>query len=66
MPFLPPGDLPNPETEALSPALTGEFFTIEPPGKPSFSVYVSVDWALKVKLFGSHLISVHSIVGKIL
>ena len=36
LPFLPPGDLPNPGTEALSPAspaLAGGFFTIEPPGK---------------------------------
>ena len=58
---------PNPGIEPVSPALAGEFFTTESPGKPWFSVYVSsVDWALKVKLFGSHLISVHSIVGKIL
>ena len=37
MPFLPPGDLPKPGTELLSlvsPALTGRFFTTEPPGKP--------------------------------
>ena len=28
------GDLPNPRTEAVSPALAGRFFIIEPPGKP--------------------------------
>ena len=28
------GDLPNPGTEPASPALTGGFFTTEPPGKP--------------------------------
>ena len=36
MPFLPPGDLPDPGTEpksVTSPALAGGFFTAEPPGK---------------------------------
>ena len=35
--FLFQGDLPNPETEPVSPtspALAGEFFTTAPPGKP--------------------------------
>ena len=35
LPFSSPGDLPRPETEHLSPALAGGFFTTEPPGKPS-------------------------------
>ena len=34
--FPPPGDLPNPEIESVSPALTGRFFTTEPPGKPIY------------------------------
>ena len=34
VPFLSPGDLPNPGTEPVSPALAGRFFTSEPPGKP--------------------------------
>ena len=34
LPFPPPGDLPNPGIEPVSPALTGRFFTTEPPGKP--------------------------------
>ena len=37
LPFLPPGDLPNPRMEPESPAssaLAGRFFTTEPPGKP--------------------------------
>ena len=37
LPFPPPGDLPNPEIEPVSPespALAGRFFTIEPPRKP--------------------------------
>ena len=35
LPFLPPGDIPNPGIEPLSPVsleLTGRFFTTEPPG----------------------------------
>ena len=38
LPFLSPGDLPNPgiePTSLVSPALTGGFFTTEPPGKPT-------------------------------
>ena len=34
LPFLPPGDLPDPEIKPKSPALAGGFFTTEPPGKP--------------------------------
>jgi len=33
LPFLSPRDLPNPGIEPESPALAGEFFTAEPPGK---------------------------------
>ena len=33
-PFPFPGDLRNPGIEPVSPALTGRFFTTEPPGKP--------------------------------
>ena len=33
LPFPPPGDLPNPETELGSPALAGRVFTTEPPGQ---------------------------------
>ena len=35
MPFLSPGDLPNPGIEPMSPALAGGFFTTEPPGQPN-------------------------------
>ena len=37
LPFSPPGDLPNPGTEAespVSPALAGRLFTTESCGKP--------------------------------
>ena len=34
LPFLPPGDLPDPGIEPMSPGLAGRFFTTEPPGKP--------------------------------
>ena len=33
LPFLSPGNLPDPGIEPVSPALAGGFFTIEPPGK---------------------------------
>ena len=33
LPFPPPGDLPDPGTKPASPALAGELFTTEPPGK---------------------------------
>ena len=33
LPFPSPGDLPDPGIEPMSPALTGWFFTTEPPGK---------------------------------
>ena len=36
LPFLSPGDLPNPGTEPLSPALAGGCFTPKPIGKPAF------------------------------
>ena len=38
LPFPPPGDLPDPGIKPMcpaSPALAGEFFTPEPPGKPN-------------------------------
>ena len=34
LPFLSPGDLPDPGIELRSSALEGRFFTLEPPGKP--------------------------------
>ena len=34
LPFLTPGDLPEPGIEPTSPALAGKFFTIEAPRKP--------------------------------
>ena len=37
LPFPSPGDLPNPGIKPTSPALVDEFFTIEPPGKPTHS-----------------------------
>ena len=35
LPFPSPGDLPNPQIEFVSPALTGGFFTTELPGNPN-------------------------------
>ena len=41
LPFLPPGDLPDPGIEPTSPALEGGFFTPEPPGTPGTETRVS-------------------------
>ena len=41
LPCPPPGDLPDPwikPASLMSPALAGEIFTIEPPGKPSMEI----------------------------
>ena len=38
LPFPSPGDLPDPGIEPESPALTGRFFTTEPPGKPTLAL----------------------------
>ena len=40
LPFPSPGDLPHPGTEHIFPALAGEFFTIEPPGKPMHGYWI--------------------------
>ena len=37
LPFLSPGDLPNPGFEPMSPALAGGLFYTGPPGKPRAS-----------------------------
>ena len=55
LPFPPPGESSNPEIEPVSPALTGGFFTIEPPGKlyskgmfPFTQTSTSVKWSWKI------------------
>ena len=35
LPFPPPGDVPHPGTESMSPALAGGFLTTEPPERPN-------------------------------
>ena len=45
LPFLIPGDLPDPGIEPMSPtspALAAGFFTTAPPGKPTLSVLFGV------------------------
>ena len=41
LPFPSPGDLVDPGTEAVFPALVGRFFTTELPGKPKTNIYVN-------------------------
>ena len=64
LPFPPPGDLLNPEIEPAPPALAGEFFIPEPPGKlrwqmgyVNWDVCVMDDWEVQVERM-SQLVSV--------
>ena len=43
LPFPSPGNLPHTEIEPASPALTGRFFTTEPPGKPIKRLYQHIN-----------------------
>ena len=40
LPFPPPGDLPDPGIEPVSPALAGRFFTAEPPERTLITLSV--------------------------
>ena len=40
LPIPSPRDLPDPGIELVSPALAGRFFTTEPPGKPSYVIWL--------------------------
>ena len=46
LPLPPPGDLPHPGMEPMSPALAGGFSTTEPPGKP----LRTAQWVLSLSL----------------
>jgi len=43
LPFPPPGDLPDPGIEPVSPALADGFFTAELPMKPKMAATVSLN-----------------------
>ena len=66
LPFLPPGDLPNPGIQPSSPALIGRFFTTEPPGKPAH-VYICyyylhiVCTIIPLDLFSQHIMNLYDI-----
>ena len=44
LPFLPPGDLPDPGIKPVSPALADRFFPTEPLRKPSQSANPQANW----------------------
>ena len=50
LPFPPPGDLPDPRNEPLSPGLAGRLFTAEPSGKPLLEPRATTQTPLKCKL----------------
>ena len=54
LPFPPPGDLPNPGIEPMSPALARGFFTTEPPGKPHGLQYSKLNLFLDPDLWAQH------------
>ena len=49
LPFPPPGNLPNPSIEPMSPALAGRFFTTEPLGKPLTLPYQRYTVGMKMR-----------------
>ena len=52
LPFPSPGDLPDPGIKPTSPALTGRFFTTEPPGKPVYMAIINArcPWSVQSTL----------------
>ena len=44
-------DLPGSEIEPLSPALAGEFFTTEPPGKPANTILTLSIYEQAIQLY---------------
>ena len=55
LPFLSPGDFPNPGIEPAFPTLAGGFFTTEPPGKSHFDFQKNIIKYM-CKLPGSHFL----------
>ena len=53
LPFPSPGDLLKGELEPTSPALTGVFFTTEPPGKLSLYIFYIL-YTFNSKIFEEH------------
>ena len=53
LPFPPPGDVPNPGIEPVSPALAGRFFTTELPGKPSIICRIRCNPSMLVRTQGA-------------
>ena len=58
LPFLPPGDLPNPGIEPVSPTLAGRFFPAELPGRTLITLsavtkviarFLAVGWLLAME-----------------
>ena len=55
LPFLSPGDLPDPRIEPWSPALQADSLPSEPPGKPQASFQLYKNLALMVVMKMPHL-----------
>ena len=60
LPFPSPGDLPDTGVEPTTPALAGEFFTSEPPGKPkSKYMWVLISYEPGISLYSQHDMTNH-------
>ena len=63
LPFSPPGDLPHPGVEPVSPALAGRYFTTYPSGNPDGSIDPYVfdrDYNLSVLFIFFHVLFIVS------
>ena len=63
LPFPPPGNLPDPETETASPvcpALAGGFLTTKPPGKPMGCLPGPVHWWASSAAWGCQKDAIYS------
>ena len=52
LPFPPPRDLPDSGFKPMSPALTGTFFTTEPPGKPIICLLIMSNFVFSLQETG--------------
>ena len=59
LPCPPPGDLPNPRIEPMSPALAGGFFTTEPPGNLRVNILGFVSHVVCVAAAQPHFCSMN-------
>ena len=60
LPFPPPGDLPHPGVELVSPALAGRYFTTDPSGNPDGLIEIYDNYNLSVLFIFFHVLFIVS------